>query len=234
MERLQKIIAARGLCSRRQAEKWIEEGRVRVNGNTAHLGDTADITEDVIEVDGKRLPKAGKKLYLMLNKPRGYVTTLSDEKGRRNAAELVAGCGTRVYPVGRLDMDSEGLLLFTNDGEFANLMMHPKHEVDKVYRVWVTNFAPEKLEALKEPIELDGYTIKKPKVRPVRMEPTRAILDVTIHEGRNRQVRRMCQAAGLEVARLKRIAEGGLRIGDLKPGAWRELEPREIEMLLQE
>ena len=234
MERLQKIIAARGLCSRRQAEKWIEEGRVRVNGNTAHLGDTADITEDVIEVDGKRLPKAGKKLYLMLNKPRGYVTTLSDEKGRKNAAELVAGCGTRVYPVGRLDMDSEGLLLFTNDGEFANLMMHPKHEMDKVYRVWVTNYAPEKLEALKEPIELDGYRIKKPKVRPVRQEPTRAILDVTIHEGRNRQVRRMCQAAGLEVARLKRIAEGGLRIGDLKPGAWRELEPREIEMLLQE
>ena len=217
MERLQKIIAARGLCSRRQAEKWIE-----------------DVTEDVIEVDGKRLPKAGKKIYLMLNKPRGYVTTLSDEKGRKNAAELVAGCGTRVYPVGRLDMDSEGLLLFTNDGEFANLMMHPKHEVDKVYRVWVTNFAPEKLDALKEPIELDGYRIKPPKVRPVRMEPTRAILDVTIHEGRNRQVRRMCQAAGLEVARLKRISEGNLRIGDLKTGAWRYLEPSELEALLQE
>ena len=234
MERLQKIIAARGLCSRRQAEKWIEEGRVRVNGNTARLGDTADVTEDVIEVDGKRLPKAGKKLYLMLNKPRGYVTTLSDEKGRKNAAELVAGCGVRVYPVGRLDMDSEGLLLFTNDGEFANLMMHPRHEVDKVYRVWVTNFSPEKLEALKEPIELDGYRIKKPKVKPVRMEPTRAILDVTIHEGRNRQVRRMCQAAGLEVARLKRIAEGGLRLGELKTGAWRELEPKEIELLLKD
>ena len=234
MERLQKIIAARGLCSRRQAEKWIEEGRVRVNGNTAHLGDTADITEDIIEVDGKRLPKAGKKLYLMLNKPRGFVTTLSDEKGRKNAAELVAGCGVRVYPVGRLDMDSEGLLLFTNDGEFANLMMHPRHEVDKVYRVWVTNFAPEKLDVLREPIELDGYQIKKPKVRPVRMEPTRAILDVTIHEGRNRQVRRMCQAAGLEVARLKRIAEGDLRIGDLKPGQWRELEPKEIELLLKD
>ena len=234
MERLQKIIAARGLCSRRQAEKWIEEGRVRVNGNTAHLGDTADVTEDVIEVDGKRLPKAGKKRYLMLNKPRGYVTTLSDEKGRKNAAELVAGCGVRVYPVGRLDMDSEGLLLFTNDGEFANLMMHPKHEVDKVYRVWVTNFAPEKLEALGEPIELDGYRIKKPKVRPVRMEPNRAILDVTIHEGRNRQVRRMCQAAGLEVARLKRIAEGGLRLGELKEGQWRELEPKEIELLLKD
>ena len=234
MERLQKIIAARGLCSRRQAEKWIEEGRVRVNGNTAHLGDTADTAEDVIEVDGKRLPKAGKKVYLMLNKPRGYVTTLSDEKGRKNAAELVAGCGTRVYPVGRLDMDSEGLLLFTNDGEFANLMMHPRHEVDKVYRVWVTNFAPEKLEALAEPIELDGYMIKKPKIRPVRTEPTRAILDVTIHEGRNRQVRRMCQAAGLEVARLKRIAEGQLRIGELKTGAWRYLEPKEIELLLKD
>ena len=234
MERLQKIIAARGLCSRRQAEKWSEEGRVRVNGNTAHLGDTADITEDVIEVDGKRLPKAGKKVYLMLNKPRGYVTTLSDEKGRKNAAELVAGCGTRVYPVGRLDMDSEGLLLFTNDGDFANLMMHPKHEVDKVYRVWVTNFATEKLEALAQPIELDGYKIRKPKVRPVRTEQNRAILDVTIHEGRNRQVRRMCQAAGMEVARLLRIAEGGLRLGTLKTGQWRELEPREIELLLKD
>jgi len=234
MERLQKIIAARGLCSRRQAEKWIEEGRVRVNGNTARLGDTADVTEDVIEVDGKRIPKAGKKVYLMLNKPRGFVTTLSDEKGRKNAAELVAGCGVRVYPVGRLDMDSEGLLLFTNDGEFANLMMHPSHEIDKVYRVWVTNFTPEKLEALKEPIELDGYRIKKPRVRPVRTEPTRAILDVTIHEGRNRQVRRMCQAAGLEVARLVRIAEGGLRLGDLKSGTWRYLEPRELALLLQE
>ena len=234
MERLQKIIASPGLCSRRQAEKWIEEGRVRVNGNTAHLGDTADVTEDVIEVDGKRLPKAGKKVYLMLNKPRGYVTTLSDEKGRKNAAELVAGCGTRVYPVGRLDMDSEGLLLFTNDGDFANLMMHPKHEVDKVYRVWVTNFAPEKLEALAQPIELDGYKIRKPKVRPVRTEQNRAILDVTIHEGRNRQVRRMCQAAGMEVARLLRIAEGGLRLGTLKTGQWRELEPREIELLLKD
>ena len=234
MERLQKIIAARGLCSRRQAEKWIEEGRVRVNGNTARLGDTADLSEDVIEVDGKRLPKAVKRVYLMLNKPRGFVTTLSDEKGRKNAAGLVAGCGVRVYPVGRLDMDSEGLLLFTNDGEFANLMMHPKHEVDKTYRVWVTNFAPEKLEALGQPIELDGYQIKKPKIRPVRMEPTRAIVDVTIHEGRNRQVRRMCQAAGLEVARLVRISEGSLRLGDLKSGTWRYLEPRELAQLLQE
>ena len=233
MERLQKILASRGLCSRRQAEKWIEEGRVRVNGNTARLGDSADITEDVIEVDGKRLPKAVKKVYLMLNKPRGYVTTLSDEKGRKNAAELVTGCGTRVYPVGRLDMDSEGLLLFTNDGEFANLLMHPKHEVEKVYRVWVTGCTEEKLEALGEPIELDGYMIRKPGVKLVYQEGKKAVVDVTIHEGRNRQVRRMCQAAGMEVARLKRISEGSLRLGQLKTGAWRYLNPEEIEGLLK-
>ena len=233
MERLQKIIAARGLCSRRQAEKWIEEGRVRVNGNTAHLGDTADVTEDVIEVDGKRLPKAGKKLYLMLNKPRGYVTTLSDEKGRKNAAELVAGCGARVYPVGRLDMDSEGLLLFTNDGEFANSLMHPKHEVDKTYRVVVDGFTPENLEKLKQPVTLDGYTIRKPGVslsRPPRADGRAEIL-VTIHEGRNRQVRRMCAMAGMTVLRLVRIAEGKLTLGDLPKGKWRYLTAEEVRAL---
>ena len=234
MERLQKIIASRGLCSRRRAEELIAAGQVTVNGVTASLGESADPERDEIRVEGKLLPNPEKKVYLMLNKPRGYVTTLSDEKGRKNAAQLVANCGVRVYPVGRLDMDSEGLLLFTNDGEFANLMMHPRHEVDKVYRVWVTNFAPEKLEALAEPIELDGYMIKKPRVRPVRMETNRAILDVTIHEGRNRQVRRMCQAAGLEVARLKRIAEGSLKLGELKTGCWRELQPKEIEALLKD
>ena len=234
MERLQKIIAARGLCSRRQAEKWIEEGRVRVNGNTAHLGDTADVTEDVIEVDGKRLPKAGKKVYLMLNKPRGYVTTLSDEKGRKNAAQLVENCGTRVYPVGRLDMDSEGLLLFTNDGEFANLLMHPRHEVEKTYRVWVTGYTEENLELLKQPIELDGYRIKPPKVRLLHASGEKATVEVIIHEGRNRQVRRMCQAAGMNVARLVRVAEGKLRMGDLKSGAWRHLRSDEVEQLLSE
>ena len=234
MERLQKIIASRGLCSRRQAEKWIEEGRVRVNGNTAHLGDTADVTEDVIEVDGKRLPKAGKKVYLMLNKPRGYVTTLSDEKGRKNAAQLVENCGTRVYPVGRLDMDSEGLLLFTNDGEFANLLMHPRHEVEKTYRVWVTGYTEENLELLKQPIELDGYRIKPPKVRLLHASGEKATVEVIIHEGRNRQVRRMCQAAGMNVVRLLRVAEGKLRMGDLKSGTWRHLRSDEVEKLLSE
>ena len=232
MERLQKIIAARGLCSRRQAEQWIEDGRVMLNGAVATLGQTADADTDEILVDGKPLPGAGKKVYLMLNKPRGYVTTLSDEKGRKNAAQLVTGCGQRVYPVGRLDMDSEGLLLFTNDGEFANLLMHPKHEVEKTYRVWVTGYTEEKQELLAQPIELDGYRIRPPKVRLVYREGNRAVLEVVIHEGRNRQVRRMCQAADMEVARLKRVAEGKLKLGQLKPGAWRPLSPEEIKLLL--
>ena len=234
MERLQKIIAARGLCSRRKAEELIIAGKVTVNGVPASLGDSADPERDDIRVEGKPLPGVERKIYLMLNKPRGYVTTLSDEKGRKNAAELVSGCGTRVYPVGRLDMDSEGLLLFTNDGEFANLMMHPRHEVDKLYRVWVTGYTPENLEALKQPIELDGYRIKAPGVRLCHETGERAVLDVTIHEGRNRQVRRMCQEAGMKVLRLKRIAEGKLRLGDLKEGQWRYLTASEIQKLVSD
>lgn len=234
MERLQKIIASRGICSRRQAEVWIAAGRVTVNGAVAEVGASADPETDEILVDGKPLPGAEKKVYLMLNKPRGYVTTLSDEKGRPNAAQLVASCGVRVYPVGRLDMDSEGLLLFTNDGNFANLLMHPKHEVKKIYRVWVTGYDPGKLEALRQPIELDGYLIRKPRVRLVKPEGSRAVLEVTIHEGRNRQVRRMCQAAGMEVARLKRVAEGALALGNLKVGTWRHLTAGEVERLLKD
>lgn len=234
MERLQKIIASRGICSRRKAEELIAAGKVTVDGRVALLGESADPEVNDIRVEGKPLPGKEKKVYLMLNKPRGYVTTLSDEKGRKNAAELVSGCGVRVYPVGRLDMDSEGLLLFTNDGEFANLLMHPRHEVKKIYRVWVTGYTPENLELLKEPIELDGYRIRPPRVKLVKPQGNRAIIDVTIHEGRNRQVRRMCQAAGMEVARLKRIAEGSLSLGELKEGSWRMLSPGEIEGLLKE
>jgi len=233
MERLQKILASRGLCSRRQAEEWIQAGRVMLNGAMAQLGQSADPELDEILVDGKPLPGLQKKVYLMLNKPRGYVTTLKDERGRKDAAQLVANCGQRVYPVGRLDMDSEGLLLFTNDGDFANLLMHPKHEVEKIYRVWVTGFTPENLEALGQPIELDGYLIRTPKVRLVYQEGKRAVIEVTIHEGRNRQVRRMCQAANMEVARLKRMAEGPVKLGQLKTGCWRYLSPEEIEALLR-
>lgn len=230
-ERLQKILSARGVCSRRRAEELIQAGRVTCNGNVAVLGDTAEPDIDEIKVDGILLPSACEYVYIMLNKPRGYVTTLSDEKGRPNAAQLV-DCGVRVYPVGRLDMDSEGLLLFTNDGEFANALMHPKHEVDKTYRVLVDGYTQENLEKLGQPIELDGYRIRKPQVKLLRTrEKGQAQLLVTIHEGRNRQVRRMCAAAGMNVLRLQRIAEGKLKLGDLPLGKWRYLTPEELRFL---
>lgn len=231
MERLQKILSARGVASRRTAEAWIQAGRVSVNGRTAVLGDTADGDKDDIQVDGKPLPRQEKLLYLMLHKPRGYVTTLHDEKGRPDAARLVADCGARVYPIGRLDMDSEGLLLFTNDGAFANLLMHPSHEVEKAYEVLVSGFSPEKLPLLERPIVLDGYHIRPPKVRLLESTGQKARLEVVIHEGRNRQVRRMCQAAGMEVLRLKRTREGSLTLGDLPVGKWRSLTQAEIEKL---
>lgn len=230
MERLQKIIAARGVCSRRAAEEWIRQGRVRCNGVVAQIGDTAG-DADEITIDGQPLPAQGEHIYLMLHKPRGYVTTLSDEKGRKNAAQLVADCGVRVYPVGRLDMDSEGLLLFTNDGAFANRLMHPSHEVKKTYRVQVRGYSPENVRRLREPVELDGYRIRPPEVQVINETQDGAVLEITIHEGRNRQVRRMCQMAGMYVKRLVRIREGSLALGDLKPGAWRYLTEAEIRAL---
>lgn len=230
-ERLQKILSARGIASRRKAEEMILQGAVTVNGRTAVLGDSADPDMDVILVEGKLLPAQQQFVYLMLNKPRGYVTTLSDEKGRKNAAQLVADCGVRVYPVGRLDMDSEGLLLFTNDGEFANRLMHPKHEVQKTYDVWVTGYSSGAEERLKMPIELDGYLIKAPLVKLLSTENDKARLRVTIHEGRNRQVRRMCDAAGMQVTRLKRIREGNLSLDELPLGKWRYLTAHEVGQL---
>ena len=231
MERLQKILSARGLASRRAAEEWIKAGRVTVNGKTAALGDTADADTDEICVDGNPLPRQERLVYLVLHKPRGYVTTLHDEKGRPDAAQLVADCGARVYPVGRLDMDSEGLLLFTNDGAFANRLMHPSHQVEKTYEVQVSGYAAEKLALLRRPIVLDGYRIAPPEVRLLRRAGDKAWVQVVIHEGRNRQVRRMCQAAGLAVLRLKRTREGDLCLGDLPLGKWRSLTEAEIENL---
>lgn len=232
-ERLQKILSARGICSRRKAEEYITAGRVTCNGRVCTLGESADPEADEILLDGKPLPSGGKNVYIMLHKPRGFVTTLSDEKGRRNAAQLVEDCGERVYPVGRLDMDSEGLLLFTNDGTFANAMMHPKHEVDKTYEAWVTGYTPEAFEKLKQPIVLDGYTIKKPVVSLKKANGDLALVTVTIHEGRNRQVRRMCAAAGLHVTRLRRIAEGNLTLGNLAKGKWRYLTDQEVRSLMK-
>ena len=226
-EKLQKIIAARGLASRRRAEEMIAAGRVTVNGKPASLGDRADPETDMILVEGNPLPPLREYVYIMLNKPRGYVTTLSDEKGRPNAAQLVADCGCRVYPVGRLDMDSEGLLLFTNDGDFANRAMHPSHEIEKTYEVKVTGFSESGFGRLAQPMELDGYRIRPPKLKLQSVSGTTGRFQITIHEGRNRQIRRMCDAAGMKVLRLKRIQEGALELGTLPSGKWRYLTPEE-------
>ncbi len=229
-ERIQKILSARGLASRRTAENWIRAGRVRVNGAVCTLGASADPDADRIEVDGVPLPPPPGKKYLMLNKPRGYVTTLKDEKNRKTAASLV-DCGCRVYPVGRLDYDSEGLLLFTNDGQLADRLMHPRANVGKTYEVTVEGDWRGGEALLARPIVLDGYRIHPPSVRLLRGEGSRAVFEITIREGRNRQIRRMCEAAGLRVLRLRRTQEGTLRLGMLPPGKWRELTKEEIESL---
>ena len=230
-ERIQKIMASRGVASRRASEELILQGRVTCNGQVCGLGDRADPEKDTILVDGRPLPSTPDAIYILLHKPRGYVTTLSDEKGRKNVSQLVSDCPQRVYPVGRLDMDSEGLLLLTNDGELANHLMHPSHVVDKVYQVWVQGFSPEGLERLSQPIELDGYRIRKPTVKCQKRTGDKALLQITIHEGRNRQIRRMCAIAGMEVQRLKRIREGSLSLGQLPLGKWRYLTKEEVQAL---
>lgn len=234
-ERLQKLISSAGLASRRAAEELIKQGRVKVNGETASLGMSADPELDDIRVNGKRLRISGTRVYIMLNKPRGYVTTLSDEKGRKTVAELVKGSGRRLYPVGRLDLNSEGLLIMTDDGEAANALMHPSHEVGKTYRVTVSGREPEaavrELEALRE---VEGEPIRPAQVSFAgETGEGKYMLDVTIHEGRNRQVRKMCAAAGLEVRRLVRIAEGELSLGGLQTGKWRHLTSEELDWLLK-
>lgn len=230
-ERLQKLIASAGLCARRTAEDWIAAGRVCVNGAVASLGDRADPETDTVTVDGAPLPGKPGAVYLMLNKPRGYVTTLSDEYGRRTAAELVADCGVRVYPVGRLDRDSEGLLLFTNDGELAQRLLHPRHQVDKVYLVTVRGDIRGAAERLMAITELDGEPIAPAQAAEVARHEGQAVLRVTIHQGKNRQVRRMCAQIGLHVVRLQRIQEDSLLLGDLPAGKWRYLTDLELQGL---
>lgn len=230
-DRIQKILSAYGIASRRKAEEMILAGRIYCNGKQCVLGDVADPDSDKILIDGKPLPDLGERCYIMLNKPRGFVTTLADEKGRKNASQLVADCGRRVYPVGRLDMDSEGLLLFTNDGDFANSLMHPKHQVEKTYRVTVMEYEESKLKKLQLPVVLDGYQIKLPLVELESVSGNKARILVTIHEGRNRQVRRMCAIAGLTVIRLERIREGNLLLGNLPKGKWRYLTQEEVDSL---
>ncbi len=231
-ERLQKLISGAGLSSRRGAEELIAAGKVSVNGVTAKLGDKANPELDEILVDGRLLPSAGEKLYIMLNKPKGYVTTMSDELGRKDVTELVKELPVRVYPVGRLDLNSEGLLLMTNDGDFANQMMHPSHNIVKVYRTWVTGGDVDAAaELMRGPMLIDGYTTAAAGVSVLKKTETGATLDISIHEGRNRQIRKMCEQAGLRVTRLKRIAEGGVLLGELKSGKWRRLTSAELAAL---
>ena len=229
-ERVQKILSGLGVASRRKAEDYIRQGRVTVNGETIQLGAAADPETDTILLDGKPLPKPASRVYILLNKPRGYVTTMQDEKGRKNVTMLV-DCGTRVYPVGRLDMDSEGLLILTNDGDFANKMLHPAHEVEKIYEVWVKNASQPGIEQMKAPMLIDGYRIRPAGVKALRLRDGSAKLQVTIHEGRNRQIRKMAAQCGMTVTRLKRVQEGSLKLGDLPVGQWRYLTENEISML---
>ena len=226
-ERLQKVLSARGVLSRRAAETYIQAGRVTVNGEVARLGQRADPDRDVIAVDGKVIGEAEERVYLMLHKPRGYVTTLSDEQGRKTAAELVSGCGRRVWPVGRLDLNSEGLLLFTDDGEATHRLIHPSHEVEKEYHVWVTGDPERGVSLLRKPMKLDGVSLRPARVKVLGRGEGSTRLSVVIHEGKYRQVRRMCAQAGLTVVRLRRVREGKLLLGDLKPGRWRYLTAEE-------
>lgn len=230
-ERLQKLIAKAGVCSRRAAEVLLTEGRVTCNGKVAALGDKADPEIDVISIDGKEITFTDTHVYLILNKPRGYVTTLSDELGRDTAAELVAGCGVRVFPVGRLDKESEGLLLFTNDGALMQAMTHPSHQVNKTYEVTVTGALEGAAARLGAVCELDGEPISPAQVETVWQRNGQALLQVTIHQGKNRQIRRMCAQVGLQVVRLRRISEDTLTLGELKPGQWRYLTDAEISAL---
>ncbi len=231
-ERLQKLLSAAGLCSRRQAEEYLRAGRVAVNGAAAGLGDRADPDRDLVTLDGVPLPQRRERQYLMLHKPRGYVTTLSDERGRPTVAQLVADCGERVYPVGRLDMDSEGLLLLTSDGNFAQRLAHPSHGLEKEYHVTVSGAlsgCETRLEALRE-LE-DGSPIAPASVRVLERRVGEWVIAVTIHQGLNRQIRRMCALAGLTVRRLRRVREGVVCLGDLPVGKWRRLTGEELAAL---
>lgn len=233
-ERLQKIISGAGIASRRKAEDMIRSGRVTVNGFPASLGDSADIDTDTVCVDGKLVCRQENKTYIMLNKPRGYVTTLKDEKGRKCVTELIKDIDSRLYPVGRLDMYSEGLLIMTDDGEFANKLMHPSHVVNKTYHVWIKGKCSERsLDILRSSLDIDGYIISPAEVELLNACDNYSLLAVTIHEGRNRQIRKMCAAAGLTLTRLKRVSEGELQLGDLEVGKWRYITQEEICALLE-
>lgn len=231
--RIQKMIADSGFCSRRKAEELMSKGRVKLNGHPVKLGDKCGF-KDIITIDGERIYMPRKKnfVYIMMNKPRGYVTTVSDELDRRCVMDLLESVEERVYPIGRLDRNSEGLLLFTNDGEFANNIMHPSKHITKTYRVTVRpDINDEQLVQLSEGVEIDGRKTLPATVVVKEKQPGRVVMLITIKEGRNRQIRKMCEAVGLEVARLRRVSVGPLRLGMLKPGTWRELTADELRAI---
>lgn len=234
-ERLQKILSAAGVCSRRAAENYITQGRVKVNGITANLGESADPDTDEILVDGRPLgKKAPRMTYIMLNKPRGYVTTLSDEAGRKTVADLIGDVPERVYPVGRLDMHSEGLLLLTNDGQLAHSLMHPSHEVYKEYLVKLTpdeEGLPSPEKPLSGVIELDGERLLPAKCRLLTKTENGYVMTIAIRQGKNRQIRRMCAKCGYTVNSLKRVSEGDVKLADLPSGRWRYLTEAEVRYL---
>ena len=222
--------------SRRAAEEQIRLGKVKVNGAIASIGDTVEPGIDKVELDGKIIiPMTEENVCVMLNKPRGYITTMSDEKGRKNVSELVSDLGIRVYPIGRLDMDSDGLLLLTNNGELANKLTHPRHEIPKIYRVSVKGIpAADQLKQLGSEMKIDGYKILPVKVEVIsraRTADESSVLQMTLYEGRNRQIRKMCDIAGLKIRRLTRVAIGKIALGSLPSGRWRRLTKKEIDYL---
>ncbi len=232
--RLQKYLSEAGIASRRKAEEMIRSGAVKVNGAVAQIGDSVDPKKDTVLVKGKKVIKQGEKRYILLNKPRGYVTTTDDDLGRKCVLELVKDVKERIYPVGRLDRVSEGALIMTNDGAFANAMMHPSKHVPKTYRVTVRpEPTAEQIDILATGVELDGRLTAPADVFVVSKEEGRAVLEIVLREGRNRQIRRMCESQNLEVARLRRIAVGPIKLGMLQTGQWRDLTPAEVESLFK-
>ncbi|MCI6354571.1 pseudouridine synthase [Eubacterium coprostanoligenes] len=234
--RLQKFMAEQGVASRRKSEDLIRAGKVKVNGHVAEIGMKINPRKDLVTVGKQKLTnvKNRKMVYVMLNKPRGYVTTVSDELGRKTVMDLLPDFGCRIYPVGRLDKDSEGLLLLTNDGSFTNCMTHPSHEYAKVYRVTVRPAVNDDiLFNLRNGIEIDGRMTAPCEVTVLTEEENRVVLEFILHEGRNRQIRKMCESQGLEVAKLKRISIGPVKLGMLKQGDYRELTEQDVKKLLR-
>ncbi len=230
--RLQKYMSENGIASRRKSEELIELGKVKVNGRVAKLGDKIDPIRDKVMVSGKRVVRNKTKMYIMLHKPRGFVTTMSDELGRKCVSELVQDAGVRLFPVGRLDRNSEGLLLMTNDGSFSNMLTHPSRHVAKVYRVTVREkVTEEQLTKLTEGVMLDGTKTLPCDIHIIDKEENRTVLNVVLYEGRNRQIRRMCETVGLTVIRLKRTEIAGVKLGMLPQGKWRELNEKEMQHL---